>query len=486
MAVAGSARDIFGTKTAAVRLSSGAPSSPKAPELSSSATDQHKSASANDIEAALKLLGALATSVKGLKDNKGIQQETVFETLDLSGGRVTDADCEGIGRFVEAAGKQLRRLSLGNNKLTASGVRQLVRSLHVASSLQELWLGDNPLADAGVEVLMPCLRQLPGLRELWLSGVGMRDEGAEILAAALAADTCVCAASLKWLMLNNNAIRDKGAKALAQAMPALPGLELVSLRCNQVSNIGAAALAMAVGTAAALQLFFIQGNNLGSLGVCYIAAAVPYCRTLTELRLGGRNVGLHGAEAIAKMLPNARSLRVLGLAYADLGPNGMEKIVSAIPSSNLTHIDGVTLNEHLACLGVPATHHFSTNDAIFLALKATSAWKRAHPPGDERASTARDDGAAAAARLRATLESLAATHGDESFHETFGKGGGAASPPSTPPSAASSPAAPSLTPASAMMAAMASREVPAEVRRTSLPGATRVAAVSLHDGGDEG
>ena len=107
-------------------------------------------------------LGPLAAQIKGLKDNKGVQQETAFESLDLSGGRVTDADCEGIARFIEAAAGQLRRLSLGNNKLTEAGVSQLADPLHMAVNLQELWLGDNPLGDGGVKVVAaPCLGRLP-------------------------------------------------------------------------------------------------------------------------------------------------------------------------------------------------------------------------------------------------------------------------------------------------------------------------------------
>ena len=74
----------------------------------------------------------------------------------------------------------------------------------------------------------------------------------------------------------------------AQALPRLPELELLSLRCNHVGNAGAEALAEALPSCVSLQQFFIQGNDLAAAGVAAVTAAVPRCHTLTELRLGGR------------------------------------------------------------------------------------------------------------------------------------------------------------------------------------------------------
>ena len=95
---------------------------------------------------------------------------------------------------------------------------------------------------------------------------------------------------------------------------------------------------------------------------------------ITAARLG-RN--LEGAEAIARMLPLATALTTLGLSYADVGAEGAATIVAAVPrAKSLTQLDGVPLNEYLKELGLPRTHHLSSNQAILSLLRAPGEARR--------------------------------------------------------------------------------------------------------------
>jgi uncharacterized protein (TIGR02996 family) len=191
--------------------------------------------------------------------------------LDLSSGRLTDADVSAVA--ATPCLDRLATLDLSYNEVGPAGAAALAGSPHLPG-LRALLLDNNRLGEAGVEALAASER----LRLLELSL--MANRVGHVGAATLARSALL--GGLTSLHLGNNRLGPAGAAALA-ASPRVQNLAELFLRGNGIGDTGAAALARSphLGRLVTLNLW---DNAITDAGAAALAAS-PLAGHLRKLTL---------------------------------------------------------------------------------------------------------------------------------------------------------------------------------------------------------
>ena len=285
-------------------------------------------------------------------------EQNEIQLLDLTTNNVGDQECAAIAEFILGAGSSLAAVRLGGNKISSrvsSGwcrrPRRQRAARAVAGQQQPRLLGVRALADA---------RCAPSWPRGWLCGFPA-DDGAVALGEAL------CDAPLpvlRWPLLNNNHIGDDGAQALAAALPVLPRLAMLSLRCNAVATAARRRSRWRAGGAEPAALF-LETNALSCVGIARRGGGTapcdaPSCGSVGWAATRGRRRSRACCRACRASSASASPLA----DEADLD-GAAASIVRAIPSAPRSRADGIDLCLHLR-LGLPSTlHQTSSNHAIF-------------------------------------------------------------------------------------------------------------------------
>ncbi|XP_077077516.1 NACHT, LRR and PYD domains-containing protein 3-like isoform X2 [Siphateles boraxobius] len=133
---------------------------------------------------------------------------------------VTDEGCAALASALRSNPSHLRYLSLSENKLGDSGVKQLSAVLvNPHCKLEELWLRDCGVTNEGCFALASALRSNPShLRYLDLSENKLGDSGVKQLSDLLENPHC----KLEKLWLRDCGVTDEGCVALASALRTNP------------------------------------------------------------------------------------------------------------------------------------------------------------------------------------------------------------------------------------------------------------------------
>lgn len=301
---------------------------------------------------ALAPLASLAVSDDGLTDEGVARWAASRKTppllqLDVSSNDLTDAALEGVASlFTSLRGLTARdnllgddgvaalaarrcrvtRLNLGDNDVTARGLRELLQSEagrfleslqldgaridgeamapdRLASSpaaLRGLELRQNRLRASGVRALAAWLRDA-AVRDLGLADNALGPDAAEALASS------ALGARLRTLDLSDNSVGDDGVAALARGVD-VRWLDALSLRRAGVTDRGLVRLAALPWAPHALSL---GGNAIGDEGARALAAS-PACARLRHLDLSENRLTDEGVAALAAS-PYLRALERLSL-----------------------------------------------------------------------------------------------------------------------------------------------------------------------------
>ena len=198
------------------------------------------------------------------------------------------------------AAPRLQELDLSENKLQASTLLSLARSLEARPGplpgLRVLRVSENEWGAQGGEALAALLAQLPHLQELHAESCLLRG-GVLALAPAIA-----CHKRLEVLNLSDNDINDEGARALAAALARSPCIRKVDLQCNGLEAEGARAMAQMLHSCKTLEILVLWENRLGDDGAAAMAELIVRCPRLHTLDLKFNMITAEGARHLANAL----------------------------------------------------------------------------------------------------------------------------------------------------------------------------------------
>jgi len=171
----------------------------------------------------------------GTQDALGQAFIQAFQVHEYSQAFITGIVTE---RMVNSS---LRLLNLGNNELTANGMKLLVEAFPFFVALQELLLYHNPeIGVQGARAIARLLSMTDGeglrsLRRLVVSVCGLSDAGIRAIAGVLRGND-----RLTELDISGNSATDSSMQSLAEVVAANRTLEMlnISLNCIDQSGLG--------------------------------------------------------------------------------------------------------------------------------------------------------------------------------------------------------------------------------------------------------
>ncbi|KAF9950052.1 hypothetical protein BGZ72_008224, partial [Mortierella alpina] len=251
----------------------------------------------------------------------------------------------------------LTDLSLSNNTIKASGVRELSESLKTNSTLIALDLSSNLIGDDGAQVLSNSIKINSTLTTLNLENNAIGSEGSLALSKALKVNS-----TLTVLSLDNNTVGDNGALALSEALKSNSTLTALNLERNFIEDSGALALSEALQTNSTLTILFLGNNSIWFEGALALVLAFSANSTLSSLDLQGNRIGERLVQALSDAFMTISTQASLHLIKSSIGLNGILALSSAIK----TNLTVSTLNLHGSAIGDSGAQTLSE------ALKANS------------------------------------------------------------------------------------------------------------------
>ncbi len=194
-----------------------------------------------------------------------------LESLNLDINFLTDEGMLAIAKSPDLAIKNLKVLTLSDNKLTDASLAEWVHCKHF-DRLERLDAGWNQIGNGTAKALAET-EALNNLRVLELERSYIDAEGiAEFVKGRVAGQ-------LQELNLTANKLNDEAVQMLAGA-PGLGGLKILRLSQNQIGDAGARALGESTHLTGLTNLY-LGRNYFGPEG----AKAVYETRTLTQLKV---------------------------------------------------------------------------------------------------------------------------------------------------------------------------------------------------------
>jgi hypothetical protein len=216
----------------------------------------------------------------------------VFGTISFENAGLGDDELKMLAKGLAGVQFQVLRLN-GNKNLTGAGLASILEALEKnAKDITELNLANCSIDDAGVVAVLPVLKANSGkLISLDLSGNKLTASGVSNLVAAV--EGCH---SLTQLKLANNQIANAGA--IASLLKKASHVRSVLLAGNQLGDAGATAIAEACASADGVSELDLSNNGLTSAGVAAVLAAIAKSQSLNRVTLSDNKIA-SGADLSA-------------------------------------------------------------------------------------------------------------------------------------------------------------------------------------------
>uniref|UniRef100_A0A672L3A3 Si:ch211-213a13.2 n=1 Tax=Sinocyclocheilus grahami TaxID=75366 RepID=A0A672L3A3_SINGR len=261
--------------------------------------------------------------------------------------------CSALTSALKSNPSHLRELSLSENKLGDSGVKNLIIVLFLSvfslcecsiteeqcliltsalksnpSHLRELDLSENKIENKGVNYLCDVLKDsLCKLERLRLNDCNLTDKSCSALATVLGSDT-----SLKELNLSNNNLQDSGVKLLCTGLKNIQcKLEILRLSDCSITEEGYKALASALrSNPSHLIELDLRGNDPGQSGVKELLDVQqdPNCQLI--LRLNNCELTEKSCSVLATVLSSKTILKEINLNNSHLLDSGVKEICEGL------------------------------------------------------------------------------------------------------------------------------------------------------------
>lgn len=126
-------------------------------------------------------------------------------TLDLSGKRISDSDCDRIAEILKI-NNTVTTLNIKQSHISNCGAAVIGRALISNNTLTTLWMNQNEIGDGGAEDLGRCIASNRTLITLWLDQNKIGDRGAKEIAQGLSLNNTLTALWMSQNQIGNNGI----------------------------------------------------------------------------------------------------------------------------------------------------------------------------------------------------------------------------------------------------------------------------------------
>ncbi|XP_045389627.1 protein NLRC5 isoform X3 [Lemur catta] len=249
------------------------------------------------------------------------------EHLSFKSRKCGDAFAEALSRSLQTMGR-LQKLGLAGSKITAQGIRHLVKALPFCPQLEEVSFQDNQLKDQEVLNVAEVLPCLPRLRRLDLSGNNV--SVSTLLCLAKVAVSCptvrtlqVREADLIFLLSPRaeTAVELQRAPDLQESDSQRKGAQSRSLtlrlqKCQLQVHDAEALIALLLG-GPCLEEVDLSGNQLEDEGCRLMAEAALQLRITRKLDLSDNGLSVAGLRCVLSTLSTCRTLAELHISLLD-------------------------------------------------------------------------------------------------------------------------------------------------------------------------
>lgn len=299
---------------------------------------------------------------------------------------LTDLCCPTLVAAMTSKHSHLRVLDLGNNRITDTGVKNLVEGLtDTKCSLNMLRLQCCELTSRACTYLATALSKSRRLKGLDISHNNCGDEGLCLLAEGLASPKCL----LEELRLSQCKIKAEGCRHLASALEKNPEhLKVLDVSVNNIQDEGANELlkkfnisklrtleiyhcgltfqsCVAIGEAlkyesSTLLELNLSHNILGDLGLTILSEGMHAWCSLQKLNVSRCGITSGGSQHFSKVLSSVSQLYSEGIIKTDwqavelieldlslnnLGDQGADSISSGLECNPYSHLKRLNLSQ---------------------------------------------------------------------------------------------------------------------------------------------
>ncbi|KAK2517885.1 ribonuclease inhibitor isoform X1 [Columba livia] len=270
--------------------------------------------------------------------NVALQSKPTLKELSLSNNTLGDTAVKQLCRGLVEASCNLELLHLENCGITSDSCREISAVLSNKSSLIDLSVGDNKIGDSGLALLCQGLMH-PNckIQKLWLWDCDLTSASCKDLSRLLSTKE-----TLTEISLIDNNLRDSGMEMLCQALkdPKSKLQELWIRECG-LTTACCKAISSALSVNKHLKVLHMGENKLGDAGVELMCEGLlhPSCN-IQSLWLGNCDLTAACCATLGTVMATKQCLTELDLSYNSLEDEGVRKICEALrnPSCNVQQL----------------------------------------------------------------------------------------------------------------------------------------------------
>ncbi|KAM7108464.1 ribonuclease inhibitor isoform 4-T6 [Ciconia maguari] len=264
--------------------------------------------------------------------NAALQSKPTLKELSLSNNTLGDTAVKQLCRGLVEASCNLELLHLENCGITSDSCQEISAVLSNKSSLIDLSVGDNKIGDSGLALLCQGLMH-PNckIQKLWLWDCDLTSASCKDLSRLISTKE-----TLTEISLIDNNLRDLGMEMLCQALkdPKSKLQELWIRECG-LTTACCKAVSSALSMNKHLKVLHMGENKLGDAGVELMCEGLlhPTCN-IQSLWLGNCDLTAACCATLATVMATKQCLTELDLSYNSLEDEGVRKICEALRNPN--------------------------------------------------------------------------------------------------------------------------------------------------------
>ncbi|XP_046774216.1 ribonuclease inhibitor isoform X3 [Gallus gallus] len=264
--------------------------------------------------------------------NAALQAKPTLKELSLSNNTLGDTAVKQLCRGLVEASCDLELLHLENCGITSDSCRDISAVLSSKPSLLDLAVGDNKIGDTGLALLCQgLLHPNCKIQKLWLWDCDLTSASCKDLSRVFSTKETLLEVSL----IDNN-LRDSGMEMLCQALKD-PKAHLQELWVRECGLTAACckAVSSVLSVNKHLQVLHIGENKLGNAGVEILCEGLlhPNCN-IHSLWLGNCDITAACCATLANVMVTKQNLTELDLSYNTLEDEGVMKLCEAVRNPN--------------------------------------------------------------------------------------------------------------------------------------------------------
>ena len=298
-----------------------------------------------------------------------VSHNTKLQEIDISNNNLT-AGVRKIMRALQGI-NTLRKLCLGNSKITDEAADDIAAAVSCNTKLHEINIGENNLLTTGVQKIMKALQEINSLRKLCLGNNKITGEVADDIAAVVSCNTklqeidisgnYLLTAGVQKIMkalqgiytltklhLGSNNITGEAAEDIATVVSCNSKLQEIDISRNDLQTKGIIKIAIALQQTYGVKKLYLSYNNITDIAADDIAKAISHNIHLQELHISGNKLSTIGAIKIAKALQHVFSLKALYISDNEIDSTAASDIATAISHANQLHELDISKNNFKA------------------------------------------------------------------------------------------------------------------------------------------